>query len=106
MSDNLVLLPYEGMLNVVSEAVAAQLPVVATGVDGTAELVIPNKTGLLVPKVNPKALAEALIKLLANPELRLNLGIQGYQRILSEFSEGSMCENYERVLLHWSARKQ
>ena len=51
----------EGLANAVIEYMAARLPVVATKVGGTSELVIHGETGLLVPPNDPRALAEALL---------------------------------------------
>ena len=50
----------ESLPNVVMEAMASGLPVVATNVGGLRELVLPGRTGLLVPAGSPQALAEAL----------------------------------------------
>ena len=51
---------WEGMLNAVLEAMAAGLPVVATAVGGTAEVVVDGVTGLLVTPRDPDALANAI----------------------------------------------
>ena len=63
---DMVVLPslYEGLPLVAIEALAAGRPMVATEVDGTPEVVIHEKTGLLVPPANPTALAAAIERLL------------------------------------------
>lgn len=76
----------EGMPNVALEAMAAGLPVIATAVGGTPEVVVPNKTGLLVPSKNPTALANAIIQLLADPTLAQQMGRNGRQRVAQKFS--------------------
>ncbi len=59
---DLLVLPslWEGMPNVVLEAMAARRAVVATAVEGTEDLVVPGETGWLVPPADPDALAAAL----------------------------------------------
>src|SRR5690606_27197752 len=53
----------EGIANVVLEAMAIGLPVISTDCGGMNEVVIPGKSGLLVPKRDPKAMAQAVIDL-------------------------------------------
>ena len=65
------------------EAMAASVPVVATAVGGIPECVLPNETGLLVPPRDSNALAEAVIDLLRNPDLRYALGTEGRRRVAS-----------------------
>jgi sugar transferase (PEP-CTERM/EpsH1 system associated) len=77
---------FEGMPNVVIEAMAAGLPVVATAVGGTPEVVIDGETGLLVPPSDPEALANALSKLLREPDLRQRMGQSGRQRAFEQFN--------------------
>lgn len=77
---------WEGLPNVVLEAMAAGKPVVATSVGGTPEVVVDGETGLLVPPRNPEALARAIIRLLKNPELCTRMGHAGKERVLKQFS--------------------
>jgi glycosyltransferase involved in cell wall biosynthesis len=76
----------EGLPMSVLEAMAAGVPVVATAVGGVPELVRDDETGLLVPPRDPGALAAALGKLAADPELRRRLGGAGRRRVENEFS--------------------
>ncbi|MDA0746918.1 MAG: glycosyltransferase [bacterium] len=64
----------EGMPNVILEAMAAGLPVLATQIPGSEELVLPGRTGLLVPPADPHTLADSLVQLLSNPNLREQMG--------------------------------
>ena len=92
----------EGMPLAAMEAMDAALPVVATGVIGTDEVVVQNKTGLLVPPRDPGALADALTQLLADRDLRTAYGRAGRARYLEEFTVEHMvartAEVYRQVL--------
>jgi glycosyltransferase involved in cell wall biosynthesis len=72
---------WEGMPGAVMEAMAAGLPVVATRVNGTDELVLDGETGYLVEVDHVDALAKRLRSLLADSELRARLGAAGARRI-------------------------
>jgi glycosyltransferase involved in cell wall biosynthesis len=72
------------------EAMATELPVVATRVGGIPEVVVDSDTGFLVPKRDPAALANKLALLLDHPELRLRMGVAGRMRVVSCFNEQQM----------------
>jgi|TARA_B100001964_G_scaffold69644_1_gene78985 glycosyltransferase involved in cell wall biosynthesis len=71
----------EGRPNVVLEAQACALPVVATAVGGTPELVEDGVHGLLVPPGDSNALAGSLRRLVSDEDLRRRLGASARQRI-------------------------
>ena len=70
----------EGLPISVIEAMAAGLPVIASAVGGVGEQVEDGVTGLLVPAGDVDALADALERLLADPELRRSMGEAGRAR--------------------------
>jgi glycosyltransferase involved in cell wall biosynthesis len=82
----------EGLPMSVLEAMAAGLPVVASAVGGVPEAVRGGETGTLVPPRDSAALAQALIRLVADPALRARLGEAGRRRVEREFS----AEQFER----------
>ena len=70
----------EGLPVSVLEAMAAELPVVASGVGGLAELVVDGETGILVPPGAPEPLAAALGRLVEDRDLRRKFGAAGRTR--------------------------
>jgi glycosyltransferase involved in cell wall biosynthesis len=80
----------EGLPLTVLEAMARGRAVVATPVGGTPEVVADGETGVLVPPRDPRALAEAIGRLLADPELRGRMGRAGRERVAQRFSEEAM----------------
>lgn len=88
---------YEGLPNVVLEAMASALPVVATPVDGTKEAVVDGETGILVPEKDPGRLAKALLSLLQNDEKRIRMGQNARQRVENHFSLKLQVEQFERL---------
>lgn len=73
----------EGLPMVVMEAMAAARPVVATYIAGTPELVVPGKTGWLVPAGDVDALADAILDLAQTPkDVRDEMGQTGRKRVL------------------------
>lgn len=67
------------------EAMAMSLPVVVTHVGGVAELVRDGVDGLLVPPKNPRAMAEAIQRLLGDPGLSARMGQAGAKRVRESF---------------------
>jgi glycosyltransferase involved in cell wall biosynthesis len=87
-ASDMVVLPslYEGLPLVAIEALAANRPLVATEVDGTPEVVINERTGLLVPPANAAALAAAIERLLDDPELASRLASDGRRFVHENFA--------------------
>jgi glycosyltransferase involved in cell wall biosynthesis len=77
----------EGMPLTVLEAMASQLPTIASNVAGTSELIIQNETGLLVESGNVKQLADSILRLVESPELAGKLGNNARKFIEQKYKE-------------------
>ncbi len=76
----------EGVPVVLMEAMAMEIPCVATWVNGVPELIHDHEEGLLVAPSDVEGLAKAIETLLKNPELRRRLGSAGRQKVLREYN--------------------
>ena len=94
----------EGLPNVILEACAASVPVVATDVGGTPEIIEDGVSGLLVPAGDSERLAERMLEALESEEDLRELGFQGRQRVLESFSFPAQVSGYlelfDRLLPH------
>jgi len=81
---------YEGQSNAVLEAMAAAVPVVATDIPGTRDLVLPESTGYLVPVGDRAGFARWTNKLLDDAELARRLGQAGRRRVQRDFTVEKM----------------
>jgi len=94
------------MPNTLLESMAAGLPVVATAVGGTVEVVKDGETGYLVPPKNPAKLADALHKLIANRTERESMAKQAVERFEKHFSVDIMVDRYEELLGDVTGKKR
>lgn len=85
---------WEGLPRVLPQAMAASLPIVATAADGSAEVVEDGVNGFLTPPGDPEALSVAILQLLDEPELRMQMGKTGRSRV-DEFGAVRMVEQIE-----------
>ncbi len=92
----------EGLPKALLEAAACGRPAVACDVPGCREVVTDGENGLLVPARDAPALADALARLAADPDLRRRMGESGRARVEREFSEGRIVDEtmdvYRRVI--------
>lgn len=85
---------YEGQSNSIMEAMAAGVPVVATDVPGTRDLVVHGETGFLVPVGDRASITRHTNNVLNDPALARRLGEAGRRRMLSEFPVERMVARY------------
>jgi len=88
---------FEGLPGAVIEAMAAGLPIVATPVDGTGELIDNYQTGLFVSVDEVEELTWALIRLLESPNLRDSLGDAAQQQASEEYGIDTMVNQFESL---------
>jgi glycosyltransferase involved in cell wall biosynthesis len=96
---DLVVLPTyrEGLPNVLLEAAAMALPVVATRVTGCVDVVVDGETGLLVAARDGASLAEAMARYVEDAELRRNHGGAARARVLERFAQPRIWGALERL---------
>ncbi len=87
---------WEGLPRVLPQAMAAGLPIIATAVDGNAEVVQEGENGILVPPGDRDALAAAMLQLLTDREAAARLGRQGRSRV-HEFSAEKMVQDHHQL---------
>jgi glycosyltransferase involved in cell wall biosynthesis len=85
---------WEGLPCVFSEAMACELPIVATNVDGAREAIIDGENGYLHEPHDVEAMAGSVLKLVRDPELRRRMGQQGNSRVM-EFDIGTSVDAVE-----------
>jgi glycosyltransferase involved in cell wall biosynthesis len=87
----------EGMSNIVLEAMASGLAVVASDTGGLKEQVDDNVTGVLVPAGDARALADGLTALLQDEPRRAKMGVAGRARVEVMYSVDAVVDAYERL---------
>jgi glycosyltransferase involved in cell wall biosynthesis len=87
----------EGFGIVLAEAMAAGVPIVATDVGPCAEVLDGGRAGLLVPPADPGALAEAMVRLWRDPDLRARLASSGRARARRHFSRESAARRFAEL---------
>lgn len=87
----------EGLPYAITEAMSLSKPVIASRVGGIPEQIIDGETGLLIPPHNPSVLAEALWRLVENPELACQMGQQAYHRYQTHFTFERMLQEHEAL---------
>ncbi|HTW32196.1 MAG TPA: glycosyltransferase [Candidatus Sulfotelmatobacter sp.] len=94
----------ESLSNVILESMAAGVPVVATAVGGTPELVKDGETGLLVPAGNDQKLVEALAHMVGDAESRARFATRAREFARSQFHVKEVCRRFEDLYLAVSRR--
>jgi glycosyltransferase involved in cell wall biosynthesis len=83
---------YKSSPLVLREAMASELPVVATAAGGVPEVVEDGQTGYLVPPLDPRALGMAMLRVLTNKEEALRMGRRGRRRVEQLFTKDVMID--------------
>ena len=76
---------YEGLPTTLLEAMSCGIPLIATDVKGSSEVITDGETGLLVPPRDPKKLAEAILRLLDDEELRERISINARKYVVDNY---------------------
>jgi glycosyltransferase involved in cell wall biosynthesis len=87
----------EGIPNAVMEYMALKKPVIVTDCGGNKELVEDNRTGFLIEAENPVKIAEKIVQLLEDDSLSLELGLNGYEKLVKEFSLDVMGNEFTKL---------
>jgi glycosyltransferase involved in cell wall biosynthesis len=90
---------FEGLPRAVLQAMAAGVPVVATAVDGTPEVVRDRRTGLLIPPARPDAAAAAVLELVADPDLGRRCAAEAGRTLDGGFDIHRMVRDLERIYI-------
>lgn len=100
----------EGFPNVVLEAAATGIPVITTLSTGSRDAVIPEVTGLLIPAGYPKAISEAVIQLLRDPDRRYRMGRAARSWAIDQFVDERVLaltvSFYQKLLSETTCRNQ
>jgi glycosyltransferase involved in cell wall biosynthesis len=96
---NMVVLPsaYEGLPNIVLEAMRFRKPVVATAAPGTTEVVADGQTGILVPVGDTRLLARAIRDLVRDPRMAQRMGEAGRVRVEANFRTDTMVAQFAEL---------
>ncbi len=97
---------FEGMPNVVMEAMSVGKAVVATDVNGARELMEDGVSGQIVPPHNPEAISDAILKIIDNPTILDSMGRRGQETVRSKFTYDIMADNLEMHLLELLDRQK
>jgi glycosyltransferase involved in cell wall biosynthesis len=86
----------EGISNVILEAMACKIPVIATAVGGTPEIITHGVNGLLINPGNAKDISEAVSAIVNNPETTQRMTQAGFTTILENFEFGRRMRKVEK----------
>jgi len=85
---------WEGLPMALIEAMASSLPIVATDVSGTRQVMVPGETGILVVPGSARELTRAITELMTDPARAQAMGRQAYQRVENLFSAQKQAREY------------
>jgi glycosyltransferase involved in cell wall biosynthesis len=96
---------YEGLPNVVLEAMACGKPVIATAVDGSPEAITDGVSGILVPPKDSDALSKAILHLLENKKMRVEMGKKSRKKVTDYFSLEKQMQQFQILYDHHLQQK-
>jgi colanic acid/amylovoran biosynthesis glycosyltransferase len=101
MESDIFVLPslYEGIANAALEAMALQIPLVTTRSGGMAEVINNEANGIIVNRFDLDALADAILKLIQHPELRLSISKESRKVIEEKFNIENQLKIFEKNYL-------
>jgi glycosyltransferase involved in cell wall biosynthesis len=88
---------YEGLPTSLLEAMACGIPSIATNVEGSSEAIADGETGLLVPPRDPPMLAEAILKLLDDENLRTRIGANARKCVVENYDWELVVDRIEAI---------
>ncbi len=105
----------EGFANAALEGMSTGLPVVVSDAGGNPEVIDEGRTGLVVPRGNPEALATAVVKICSDREQARRMGEAGRERVMAIFGVNHLVTRHEQLYedltsggplqRHWDQRK-
>ncbi|MFC1700094.1 glycosyltransferase family 4 protein [Patescibacteria group bacterium] len=89
----------DGVANVLLEAAAFKLPIVATDSGGTTEVIRNNETGVVVPQRDPEKLADGIQVVLQDKDFAKNIGENAYNYVLKRFNLDENIKKLEELII-------
>ena len=89
----------EGLARVLPQALIAGRPVISYDVDGAREVVLPDRTGFLLPPGSIKELAQSIVRLVQDSSLRMQWGAEGRRLFTDQFRHDHMAKEIRQVYL-------
>jgi glycosyltransferase involved in cell wall biosynthesis len=93
----------EGMSNVLLECMSFEMPVIASKVSGSVDIVDDGVNGILIPPESRDALADAMATIIRDPDRATRLGQNARQKVMSFFSLDSVAQQYSELYTRLSA---
>ena len=95
---------YEGLPIVVMDMMARGKVIISTAVDGIPDYISHEKNGLLITETDENKIVhqgvELLDRLIGEPSLKKQIGIESYQYAVKHFSGETFCETYRQILVN------
>src|SRR3989338_3333175 len=89
---------FEGMSNVIMEAMASGLPIITTNIPENKGLIEDNKTGILVQIKNSAEIKNSLKKIIENQEIRIKIGQNSKEKIQNQFGLNKIAQKFSNTI--------